>query len=296
MLCAYGKDVQYVPSRWENEWRAKMETLYREQRICEEMLTHVDWTATWMRHVNDPEAHQTGTADQDVFSYFQRQCIQASGAVVQVKEFIEPLVGHMRHPQQFCKFDALSEKIRGRSSTHMLALPPNAADIFPGRKYLFDAGTKDFNSSLAWLINRYKQVGLEFDEIFAWEAKPADAAQYWKSVSPDIGHRLHFYNAFMDADKGSQMNPLEVMRRIYQAGDFIVFKLDIDNDPLEDRIIQTIKTDPSVSAMIAEMFFEKHYNSKESDRFFGHPETTYPDAVKQLADLRASGLRIHYWH
>ena len=48
--------------------------------------------------------------------------------------------------------------------------------------------------------------------------------------------------------------------------------------------------------MIAEMFFEKHYNSKESDRFFGHPETTYPDAVKQLADLRASGLRIHYWH
>lgn len=290
VVCKYGGDIQYVPSRWEVEWSNKLDDVNQKQSICEEMRTYLDRTTTWMTHLSNDAT--PNVVDDDVFSYFTRPCMQQSGKTMYSKEFIEPLVGHMRHPKQFCEFNTLTKS----SPSHLLSLPSTAGSVFPGRKYLFDAGTKDFNSSLAWLISRYAQQGIAFDEIFAWEAQPTNPAEYWATVSDEIVHKLHFINAPIDGELKSPMNPLETMRRIYKPGDFIVFKLDIDNDPLEDKIMEQISNDDGLIAMISEMYLEKHYTSKESDKFFGKPVTTYPEAVRQLARLRSRGLRIHYWH
>ena len=36
------------------------------------------------------------------------------------------------------------------------------------RKLLFDMGTARWGSSLAWLVDKYRWLGVEFDEIYAW--------------------------------------------------------------------------------------------------------------------------------
>ena len=44
---------------------------------------------------------------------------------------------------------------------------------------------------------------------------------------------MHFYNVPCDIDAGSPFNPLNIIRSIYRAGDFVVVKLDIDDEIIE---------------------------------------------------------------
>jgi hypothetical protein len=47
--------------------------------------------------------------------------------------------------------------------------------------------------------------------------------------------------------------------------------------------------------MIAEMFFEKHFDSPDMRPWFGSPATSYLPALAGISELRAAGIRIHYW-
>ena len=47
--------------------------------------------------------------------------------------------------------------------------------------------------------------------------------------------------------------------------------------------------------MFAEMFFEKHYSAADMNKYFGMPETKYPAALRLMHELRAKGVRVHYW-
>ena len=39
--------------------------------------------------------------------------------------------------------------------------------------------------------------GLDFDEVWGWEAAQVDATAFWASVPPDVMPKLHFYNAYV---------------------------------------------------------------------------------------------------
>ena len=45
--------------------------------------------------------------------------------------------------------------------------------------------------------------------------------------------KLHYYNVPCDTDPESPFNPLNIIKSIYKPGDFVVLKLDIDNEPIE---------------------------------------------------------------
>lgn len=55
---------------------------------------------------------------------------------------------------------------------------------------------------------------------------------------------------------------------IYRPGDFVVIKLDIDNVPLETQFMNMIEDNYSLVHMIAEMFFEEHFN--DDGKFKSH--------------------------
>ena len=69
----------------------------------------------------------------------------------------------------------------------------------------------------------------QLDQIVAGPAKP---------LGDDVVRRLHFYNAPVTPQTGSAMNPVDWIRDLYQSGDYIVFKLDIDNDVMEGELVQ----------------------------------------------------------
>ena len=91
------------------------------------------------------------------------------------------------------------------------------------------------------------------------------------------------------------MNPVDWIQDLYQPGDYIVFKLDIDNDAVEGELIQQVLDMDGAGDMIAEMFFEKHYSAADMKKHFENPETQYPTALRLMHELRAKGVRVNYW-
>jgi hypothetical protein len=126
-----------------------------------------------------------------------------------------------------------------------------------------------------------------FDEVWAWEMaayQPACAPtlaqhcemswlqqrrgpkssrvcrDYWARVPDEYKGRVHFYNTAFVANVSSPSHPLNIMRGVYKPGDMVVVKLDIDNAPLEISLIEEIENDATLVDMIAELFFEMHYD------------------------------------
>ena len=208
----------------------------------------------------------------------------------------------MRHPHANaqCRPDGVAGVgIEDRAYLMPLSDSPArmAARGYAGRKYLIDAGTNMYGTGLAWLVGAYQRVGITFDEIFAWEASPVNASAYWGGVPQDAARKLHFMNIPIQAEAGAPMNPLTWIRDIYRRGDFVVFKLDIDNDPVESELIAQIAGSADLASMSAEMFYEKHYSEPAMAGYLGFDgqAAPYAAAVQMLGDLRARGVRMHYW-
>ena len=57
-----------------------------------------------------------------------------------------------------------------------------------------------------------------------------DKSAYWLEVPPRLEKKLRFYNIGVETDPASPKNPLNIIRRLYRPGDFVVLKLDVDNE------------------------------------------------------------------
>lgn len=298
---------QYVSSTWEVEWITNADSLYARDAICPTMQASGDLADQWLASVTACKDANTTcwlTLPERVFSKFVKECRQAGttmyhGRGIVVEEYIEPLVGHMRHPHALkaCK----PSSRRGAHVTdknYLMLLGDDHAAVrarHPGRALLFDAGANMYATSLGYLIPTYAKAGIHFDAIYAWETTPANASQYWDSVPDDVRSRLHFYNAPVTPQPGSAMNPVDWIRDMYRPGDYIVFKLDIDNDAVESQLIQQVLDWDGAEDAIAEMFFEKHYSAADMKIYFGSPPTQYPAALRLMHKLRTKGVRAHYW-
>ena len=179
------------------------------------------------------------------------------------------------------------------------------------------------------------QVGIVFDEIWAWELAGYDpqcapqcsapAARmglipchlsrhaplcqsaavlkqeecmrrdYWSVVPDDYVSRLHFYNTGFDVNTSHAAHPINIIRAIHKPGDVVIVKLDIDNSELELSVIREIEENPSLARMISEMFFEMHYDHREMAEFGLDNGRTLSDVVARFKALRKAGLILHYW-
>ncbi len=57
-------------------------------------------------------------------------------------------------------------------------------------------------ASLLPVAEKYHMRGLDFDEVWGWEAAQVDATAFWASVPPDVMPKLHFYNAYVSESDG----------------------------------------------------------------------------------------------
>jgi hypothetical protein len=299
----------YAPSAWEAAWRQQAGRLGTPNAtVCSAMrqAANADKANKWISHLTEcsrPGADCFSAVNASIFSQFYKSCFTAAGHRMQWAEPIEPLVGHMRHPRANpeCVADGVAH-VGIEDRAYLLPLAGGgrmslAEKGYTGRKFLVDAGANMYGTGLAWLVDTYARAGIEFDQVYAWEASPISAPDYWETVPTDVAPRLHFINVPVSAEAGASMNPLTWIRAIYRPGDFIVFKLDIDNDEVEGALLSQIAGSPDLIGMVAEVFYEKHYREPAMAGYLGFDEHAgaYVDAVELLGDLRAKGLRIHYW-
>ena len=55
---------------------------------------------------------------------------------------------------------------------------------------------------------------------------------------------MHYYNVPCDTDPDSPFNPLNMIQSIYKPGDYVVLKLDIDNEEIE-QVCASVPNDSS---------------------------------------------------
>jgi len=74
------------------------------------------------------------------------------------------------------------------------------------------------------------------------------------------------------------MNPVDWIKNMYRPGDYVVLKLDIDNDEVEGALVEQILDLEGAGDMIAELFFEKHYAAPDMKSHRGVPSGSEVDA------------------
>ena len=283
------KFVEYLPSKWESEWLH--EASARQGEICQILNQEREKSAAWLNAISlgPDQGHILGHTSDPVWSFYKFTNTCSDGHTVLVP--IEPLVGLLRSPFA-APCDQSKHALTVEDRNYLFLAPPKITATYQGRRLLFDLGSgSSFQSSLLWFIEGYSERGVHFDEIWCWEAAETNPHAFWETVPDEYFSKLHFYNTFA-TDSKRQSAPLEILQRHFRQGDFVVIKLDIDNEDLESSIMQQMV---GLQHMIGEVFFEKHFDAAEMRPYFGTPATTYTESLKVFHKYRSEGMRMHYW-
>jgi hypothetical protein len=167
-----------------------------------------------------------------------------------------------------------------------------------------------------WFIDAYRARGIEFDRIIAWEAVPVDHHMLWRSAEgypPELHSRVTYYNTPISDDAVSADNPLNHIAALAREEDWVVFKLDVDNNPLEISLVRQLLASPSLLALVDEFFWEHHVRGSPLQKTrvsfmgtnnigwgvhtprVGDPDSTLADSYRLLTALREAGVRAHAW-
>lgn len=168
--CKY-QFLRYQPSPWESDWyRLRQELQQDETKVCAKFALEAANSEAWLKTVEMAVLHgdeaALRTADEHIFSsvVYENTCTKQ-----QLSQLMEPLVGNFRHPHSIahCKPPGPAV-VDAENREYMLPAGMLSADlsrVYPGKRYLFDLGTGQYGSSLAWLIDAHRKRGVEFDEV-----------------------------------------------------------------------------------------------------------------------------------
>ncbi|KAL3132241.1 hypothetical protein ABBQ32_008829 [Trebouxia sp. C0010 RCD-2024] len=264
--------ARYIPSKWESDWLQL--SVERELAICDLVNKERSNSELWLSGVLHPDqlifpqSRNRGDVIDSVWSLYKYHDTCAPKAKV-IYVPIEPAVGLLRNPLA-APCNTGSEALDVEDRDYLYLAPPDLTNDYP---------------------EAYSNKGVEFDEIWSWEAEETGPHEYWKSVPDEYVSKLHFYNTYASDETGPAA-PLGILHRTFQQGDFVVIKLDIDNEMLESKIMQQLI---HVHHMIGELFFEKHFDAVEMRPYFGSLITSYNDTLQMFNEYRKLGIRLHYW-
>jgi hypothetical protein len=158
-----------------------------------------------------------------------------------------------------------------------------------GREYA--AGTR-------WFVDRYQKSRVSFDWIVSYEYEKMDPSEIYASVPPDLLPHYIYFNQGVEKAPEGKWNPWRILRGMgVNRGDYIVAKLDIDTPEIENDLANQVLTDPRITELVDEFFYEHHVNTKPMNPFWGTDNSPIllRDTYRTFAALRAKGIRMHSW-
>ena len=295
----------YRPSAFEASWALHTDEWF--ERECEVLASpeHLPLARSWLaiaRASQEPDAAEPSSADAAVLSALDFELPGGKRMTVH----IEPLAGVLRDPQSVCTGGPLHDPSSSMQSKDFLYLDHAmfalaVAQLEPrGRVMLFDLGASTYvDSQMPGMSYLHDIVtlrhGIKFTDVFAWEMHQRIGAEFYEGAPPDIVEALHFYN-FKAEVGAATAGPLDVLRDVATRADFVVFKLDIDNTPVEEAIIEKILSDSDLSSRIDAFFWEHHTDVKEMRPHWGGGISTRLNATHDyLTRLRQRGVLAHAW-
>jgi hypothetical protein len=197
-------------------------------------------------------------------------------------------------------------------SWQMGGFEPSALDASAKRhprarqNMLVDMGASTFGSwsgntsavGALWFVDRYKRHGLTFDWIVSYEYEKYDPDEIYRTVPADVLPHYIYFNQGVEKDPNGKWNPWRIMRGMgVTTDDYVVVKLDIDTPDIENALVDQMMKDDQLRALVDEMFYEHHVNTKTMWRFWrteGLP-ILMADTYRNFAFLRSKGVRMHSW-
>ena len=138
-----------------------------------------------------------------------------------------------------------------------------------GASYYHPEGSWGGSEGAKWFIETARGLGVPYSaiEIFAFEAMQRPKLDYYQRMPAEVMARTRFFNFPVSTAVGDTANPLTLLRQYAQSGDYVMFKLDIDDAPMESEFVrQILSDDGSVSptqsplrSVITELFWEPHF-------------------------------------
>ncbi len=92
-------------------------------------------------------------------------------------------------------------------------------------------------------------------------------------------------------------NPLMHLKAVAKPEDYVLFKLDIDNNAVEEKIVTTLLASPELMALIDEFVWEHHVNFVPMAKVWRETRSprTMKDSIGIFRQLRQAGIRAHSW-
>ena len=317
--CALPPTVQYRPSAWEAEWRSTIAPLvqYDEPRnwtqgcnfVAQEMAAIKAWLEfarlrrpayRWANKPPEPSAEA-----KEALSFYAT--LDACTKRVLSLAPIEPLVGFLRHPEAHCPQFPGSKNwiVKVISKDYLIpAWHSEAWSHGRTRALFFDMGaslyhTGNGGASMSWFVNQYRMRGIQFERIFAWEAKLYTDAVIYATMPAPIVDRISYYNLPANVTPGAKHNPWRTLRAVAAQADFVVVKIDIDNPSIEEALLGQLLADRSLSALVDELYFEHHVLNTPMWHYGWKGGTvtnhTLVHSYDLFSALRELGIRAHSW-
>lgn len=314
----------YQSSSLESDWSARVRGEYSKRGLCNVIGTEVGVWQRWLDEVANtrgPELGGIASGSQSMtpstasdWSYIMYRLEDGT----EIKVLLEPLAGFLRDPRNACKDIALQPPLalNSQDSKAHIYLDPvfyrRLAVSLRGspRAFLFDLGsTKWVTSSstmpytgLSWLIKAYEGLGIEFDGIYTWEAKHVHTLEYFSDMPSYLVSRTHFYNAPVapGVNGNGPQAVMTILKSVASPGDFVVFKLDVDSDYLEEELTLDILELDELCELVDDFFFEHHVDTfGVMERVGWSQGSAYPrdtaDSIAMFQALRKRGVRSHSW-
>lgn len=120
----------------------------------------------------------------------------------------------------------------------------------------------------------------------------------FKHVPGAVRAKYQYFNLPVGTDPGEPSHPLQVLKAVAQPGDYVLFKLDLDNTAVETSIFKAMLRDAELLGLIDEFVFEYHVNFAPMVPAWGQtidPNATLADSFQLFAELRRRGMRAHSW-
>ena len=311
----------YHSSKWEQLWLDNIEQ-WQDHKICEALTkqteqirafmkdtcsasTDTDWCLiddsvhqVWYNTKNGQSVTQKPSSvtmvtplkkmtpkDDSIWSYFEL----SDGT----REYIEPLVSHLRHPLARCMFGGTFLVDRS------YVLPGNPGS---SKTFLFDAGASHWSQgaggpSLSYFTSVWKRYGFDWSHIEGWEGGTT-VAKFEATVPQEWRSKTHFHQDWISTSPDKQPFVPDVIRSTVSKEDYVVFKLDIDSKSVETAVVDYLLTHPEALEYIDEVVWEQHVNNYLMAGNWGHTQDmskTIADSYTYFLKLRKLGVRAHSW-
>ena len=231
--------------------------------------------------------------DPSIFSRFEY--IEEDGSVT--TQYIEPLVSHLRHPMMGCFTEDLSIFLLDRT----WIVPPE--HIWNSEAYYFDAGAGSWSEgwggpSMSYFVAVWGRHGIEFQHIEGWEGSTT-AEDFQKTVPLEYQTRTRFHQQWIASSPDGVPFLPTVFRETTRKEDYVLFKLDIDNGPVEVGTVEHLLADGNDDLdYIDEFFWEHHVENYLMIPSWGEQRDktkTIEDSYQYFLKMRQRGVRAHSW-